>query len=89
MIHTVPPSPLPRGASPRVRTVEPGCALPFPLAEQRSQRRVPGLGGTAGGLGLVSAIPPTLPRGSDTGTVLLPWKLLSEMLLSLCTGGPT
>ena len=44
---------------------------------------------SAGGPRLVSAIPSIPPRGNDTGTALPPWKLLSEMLLSLCTVRPT
>lgn len=67
--------------------MEPGRALPFPLAEQRLGSRGPGPGGRAGGPELLPAIPPP-PRGSDTGTALSPWKLLSEVLLCLPTRGP-
>lgn len=80
MIRMVHPSPALQGVSPSVRTAEPGRALAFPLAEQRSRRRDPGPGGSTAGPGLVSA--------SDSGMALPPWKLLSEMLLSLRTGGP-
>lgn len=81
--HRHPPARGERAQSP----AEPGRALPFPLAEQRVGEPRPRAGWASRWPGAAPCNPPP-PRGSDTGTALPPWKLLSEVLLCLPTRGP-
>lgn len=84
MICMVYPIPSPTGSKSQAQDRgDRSCSVPSPQSRGHRDEFLDWVGV------LVSAILPTLLRSSDTGMALPPCKMLSEMLLSLHTRGPT